>query len=143
MVVVQPSCSIVGQLPEDARIYRMDQLVTKIRSTDPSALDLWKLVSPETIHLLAVDLVGHHKPSPRVVAALTMATPAPAHSNLEKAAQKCQGCGGPLTTAEAKFCRINSARFAGEMLCRKCQGYAPKHEHPRANRASAQDRSSD
>ena len=45
VVVVQPSCSIVGKLPQgDARICRMDQLVTKIRSTDPSALDILKLV---------------------------------------------------------------------------------------------------
>lgn len=53
------------QLPEDARIYRMDKLVGIVRKTDGSPLDLWRVVSPETLHAFAVDLVRHHKPAPK------------------------------------------------------------------------------
>src|ERR1035437_1232721 len=40
VVVVQPSCSIVGELPDDVRIYRRDKLVNKIRGEEPTALDI-------------------------------------------------------------------------------------------------------
>jgi hypothetical protein len=33
--------------------------------------------------------------------------------------------------AEAKYCRTNAARFAGQLLCRKCQGYAPQNQKKR------------
>lgn len=121
VVVVQPSCSIVGKLPQDARIYRMDQLVTKIRSTDPSALDILKLVAPETIHSLAVDLVGHHKPAPKRQIAVPQSKPRPAEGEGNGVSQSCEGCGGPLTNAEAYYCRTNARKFAGKLLCRNCQ----------------------
>jgi hypothetical protein len=30
-----------------------------------------------------------------------------------------------LSAAEARYCRTNATRFAGQLLCRKCQDYAP------------------
>ena len=35
--------------------------------------------------------------------------------------QLCQDCGGPLTNAEAHYCRLNNTQFSGTLLCRKCQ----------------------
>lgn len=128
IVVVQPSCSIMGELPDDARIYRMDKLVGKVRGADASTLDLWKVVSPETLHGFALDLVNHHKAAPRRVASQPKPAAAPALPWDNNAAQKCQSCAGPLTTAEANYCRANAARFSAQLLCRKCQSYAPKRE---------------
>src|SRR5439155_12129793 len=31
----------------------------------------------------------------------------------------------PTTVRRADFCRVNEARFANQLLCRKCQAYAP------------------
>lgn len=138
VVVVQPSCSIMGELPNDARIYRMDKLVGKVRGADASTLDLWKVVSPETLHGFAVDLVNHHQPAPKRVAAQPKTTAAPPLHIDNKTAQKCQGCGGLLTNAEANYCRTNSVRFADQLLCRKCQGYAPKNGQKPMKAASSE-----
>jgi hypothetical protein len=118
VVVVQPSCSIVGNLPEDARIYRMDKLVQKIRGEDPSALAMLKMISAETLHGFAIDLVGLHKPAPKPKAVQREPTPS---TQLDPTTPSCQGCGGPLTEAEARYCRTHSGRFGGRLLCRKCQ----------------------
>ena len=37
------------------------------------------------------------------------------------AASTCQRCSGPLSGAEAEFCRERSAKFSGRLLCRACQ----------------------
>jgi hypothetical protein len=33
----------------------------------------------------------------------------------------CARCGGPVSFAERKWCRVNSARFGGQLYCRSCQ----------------------
>lgn len=109
------------QLPEDARIYRMDKLVGIVRKTDGSPLDLWRVVSPETLHAFAVDLVRHHKPAPKPKFAVPESKPAPAKPQGKNLSQSCEGCGGLLTNAEAYYCRTNASRFAGKLLCRSCQ----------------------
>jgi nuclease-like protein len=136
VVVVQPSCSIMGELPNDARIYRMDKLVGKVRGADASTLDLWKVVSPDTLHGFAVGLVNYHKPAPKRVAAQRKTTAAPALHNDNEAAQKCQGCKGPLRTAEENYCRKNGSRFANRLLCRKCQSFAPKQKENSVEKAT-------
>ena len=127
IVVVQPSCSIIGKYKGDARIYRLDGLVRKIRSKEPAALAVFKMISPETLYGFAAKLVAHHKPAPRTQSILSPQTArqkdtsAPAPVDL-----KCESCGGPLSSAEANYCRQKTYRFAGQLLCRKCQDYAPK-----------------
>lgn len=123
IVVVQPSCSIVGKAPDDARIYRIDKLVGKIRGQDPATLDILKMISVETLHTFAIDLLGHHKPAPKPVVAISLPTPSPPQNSPSLA---CQSCGGALRTDEADYCRSHSDRFASQLLCRKCQAYAPK-----------------
>lgn len=36
----------------------------------------------------------------------------------------CAGCSGTVSFAEAKFCRMNKARFKGSIYCRTCQSMA-------------------
>jgi hypothetical protein len=69
VVVVQPSCSIVGKYPSDASVYRVDALVKTIRAKDPSVLGILKIVSTDTLYAFARSLVGFHKPAPQVAAA--------------------------------------------------------------------------
>lgn len=126
VVVVQPSCSIIGKTPEEARIYRLDKLVRKIRGEDPSPLTMLKMISADTLHAFAADLVSYHVPAPTPVVSQPNATPAPVPARSNGVLHKCQNCGGPLSGAEANYCRAKSARFAGQILCRRCQGYAPK-----------------
>jgi hypothetical protein len=128
VILVNPSCSIVGQFPSDVRIYRMDTLVTKIRNEDFSPLSMLKIVSSETLRDFGNKLASYHQPAPSI---------AEKHSGEQgqdtkndnayqpNSGQTCAGCGGPITQAEAFFCRVNKARFGGAALCRKCQTMVP------------------
>ncbi len=125
VVVVQPSCSIVGKHPDEARIYRMDSLVRKVRDINPSGLDILKIIASETLYQLAAALITYHKPfAGRAIAgSQTSTTPTKAPASLH---QKCQSCAGPITSAEVEYCRSNKRRFGDQLLCKKCQSYAPK-----------------
>lgn len=137
VVVVQPSCSIMGDLPQDARVYRMDKLVSKVRESDPSVLGLVKVVAPETLHAFAVELSAYHKPSP----ATCLTHPGPKTSAMHPSAPpRCQSCNGLLTSAEVNYCRANSARFAACLLCRKCQVHAPQPLQGRSEKPVTADR---
>jgi len=147
VVVVHPACSIVGELPDDARIYRMDKLVSQLLAADPSPLEILKVVSAETVQLFAIDLLEHHKPAPQRKP-ISMSAPRAAEQpgptsqpgrskyDVPRAAEpppkptvtslECQGCQGPLSTAEASYCRSNAGRFEGRLLCRKCQSQPAK-----------------
>jgi hypothetical protein len=122
VVVVQPSCSIIGNHPDKALIYRMDGLVGKIRETFAPGLGLLKVVAAETVYRLAAALLKYHKPF-AARAMVNTESPTKPPSLLHQA---CQSCGGPLAIAEAEYCRSNKTRFGDQVLCRKCQSYAPK-----------------
>ncbi len=128
IVVVQPSCSIIGKYTGDARIWRLDTLVKKVRDDDPAVMDVLKIISQDTLHLFATKMAAYHK----AASAAKVSLPSP-HPGAPEAfpAQSmpgvlCHACKGPLSAAEVRYCRQNEARFGGDLLCRKCQGYAPK-----------------
>ncbi|MGO8927580.1 MAG: nuclease-related domain-containing protein [Limisphaerales bacterium] len=128
IVVVRPSCSIIGRFRGRARIWRMDTLVKKISSDNSGLLNVVKVVSQATLHRFAAKLAACHKPAtkPKVnftpqPSRLPEALPAPAEASV-----RCHGCGNQLSVAEADYCRQNDSRFGRGLLCRKCQGYAPK-----------------
>lgn len=125
-VLVQPSCSIIGKYPDDVRIHRMDSFVKIIRAEDRFGIEIFKLVAPDTLHAFAADLLAHHKPAPVAEPAKPSSASASPGISAPSNIPSCQGCGGPLTTAEANYCRTNKAKFAGALLCRKCQGLIPK-----------------
>lgn len=127
IVVVQSSCSIVGKFPEDSRVYRIDQLVRKIRAEDPSPMSLLKLISEQTLEDFARRLVANHRPAPTCRRVTTESGPVRESAERDKQlAQRCECCGGPLSNAEANYCRARKGAFAGKLMCRKCQGYVPK-----------------
>lgn len=123
IVAVQPSCSIVGVVPKDARVYRTDMMVKKIQKSDATVVDMLRIVSPESVWNFASRLVGLHKPVNKSDPnrgklsgfGLSVA------STQEEA---CHECKGPLSKAEANFCQTRKSVFAGLLLCRKCQSFA-------------------
>jgi Nuclease-related domain len=135
VVVVPPEC-LVLQEHEHQWVLHMDELVTKARWDFPVGGFVCNLVhfhSGEDAKILGNKLVALHRPfeinyeerfGVRPVAQTkTVAAPAPQ--------QSCECCKGPLSKPEAFFCRVNKDRFAGQMLCRKCQGYAPPGDSKR------------
>jgi hypothetical protein len=128
IVVVRPSCSIIGRFRGRARIWRMDTLVKKVCDDNSGVLNVVKVISRATLHRFATKLAACHKPAPKPKVSFTSppsrlpeALPAP-----DEASVRCHGCGNQLSVAEADYCRQNDSRFGRGLLCRKCQGYAPK-----------------
>jgi len=139
VVLVQPTCSIMDSQPTDARIYRADAFVRKIRNEDPSTLSILKLVSAQTLHSFAESLLKFHNPGRNPGPLKEPITiPAPRHPAPSQSAERCQACDGPISPAEAKYCRLNSRRFAGQLLCRQCQNLAPRIVPPAKPIASLQ-----
>ena len=126
-VVVQPSCSIIGSFPREVRIHRMDDLVAVIRNSTPSPLGIMKVIAPETLTAFANHLVACHKPAPKpkLFPSKTVAGSIDSVSGQFRP-DRCQGCGGNVSGAEAEYCRARAARFAGQRLCRSCQRSAPE-----------------
>lgn len=126
IVVVLPSCSIIGTYPEDVRIYRMDTLMSRIRAEPLSPLYLLKMISEEALLALGADLLACHRPrlnSEKPMRDFKFLCESKVVS--AKPAQICQSCGGSLSAAESNYCRGRRSRFGGLLLCRKCQAYAP------------------
>ncbi len=65
--------------------------------------------------------------SPRPASAAPEPTPKPAVIEVEAPAPSggkslsCEACTGPLSSAEARFCRFNKPKFNNRLLCRTCQ----------------------
>ena len=132
-VLVNPSCSITGDFPSHVSIYKMDTFVRTITNEDPTPLgamaSLLKVVSSKTIEEFAGKLVAHHKPAPpKTVLKETTATYNVAPKAVPPTSAVCSSCCGPVSNAEAYFCRINKTRFGGAILCKKCQSFAPNVE---------------
>jgi hypothetical protein len=139
IVVVMPTCSVPRNVPEAARIYRVDTLVKKIRNQDPAALDIFKVISCDTLMRFGNKLAGHHRPQAKPQPQPKPIGNQPNPPATTAPALKCQSCGGSLSAAEARFCHHNKGRFGGQVLCRKCQDYAPKYT-PTAPRKSPEPR---
>ena len=129
IVVVQPSCSVIGTYKGRAWIWRLDTLVRKVCNDNWSVVDMVKVVSQDTLRLFATKVAAYHKPAPMPKLNLPSASlslqeayvPAPASPST-----RCHACGGVVSAAEARYCQQNESRFAGGLLCRKCQALAPK-----------------
>jgi hypothetical protein len=106
----------------------MDQLPERIHKEAISTFSLLKLVSPETLLEFGHKLVHHHKPAGQRadMAVPTMSDNSPPQASCNKSCENCQGCRGQVTTAEANYCQLYKKRFAGQLLCQKCQKFAPK-----------------
>ncbi len=127
IIAVQPSCSLIGPIPDEARIYRMDRLVREIRREDPSAIDHLKVVSREALSSFATSLVACHAKGPKSNAAsVTGENVIKQSSTAVQVKHECSNCCRHLSRAETTFCLVNKPAFAGQFLCRKCQAYFPR-----------------
>lgn len=125
VVAVQPSCSIIGDIPAGASVHRLDVLVKRLLEADVSPLDLVRAISQETLHSFARVLAECHKPAP-AKACPAVEVKGSAEANAQAGRDRCHNCQGTLCEAEASYCRSRARRFAGLLLCRKCQGYCPE-----------------
>lgn len=129
VVVVPPEC-LIRQETEHEWVLHMDELVTKARWDFPLGSFVCNLIhfhSGEDARLLGNKLVALHRPFEiNYEAKFGIRALAKTKSTAATAPQQaCGCCKVSLSKAEAFFCRINRDRFAGQMLCRKCQGYTP------------------
>lgn len=109
----------------------MDEFVTKARKDihlGNLALNCIHNHTGETAHDLGLKLLASHRPfkidyrkkfgigkrdGKRTSACPTTAT------------RECDACRKAVTNAEVDYCLSHKDRFAGSVLCRKCQSYAP------------------
>src|ERR1043165_2404738 len=124
-VLVNPSCSIVGSIPEGVRVFQMDRLVIEIRREDPSHLSVLKMVSSETLADFALRLVDFHRPFAVASDSSNLNAIAQKIEAPTKTAKLCSGCVGPISKEEISYCQAYAGRFAGALLCRRCQRLAP------------------
>lgn len=129
-----------------ANILKVDQLVTRLDKDweKGSAAALLKIVSRETLRELAQQLSSLHEPAPlpnparygmaaepaQVTRAITPKPPSALPAAVQAGAgpvaaqsegSSCEGCSGPVSAAEARFCRLSKSKFGGRVLCRVCQ----------------------
>ena len=106
----------------------MDTLVKKVCGDNSGVLNVVKVISQATLHRFATKLAAFHKPAPKAkVSSSSRPSPLPGTPLAQaESSVLCHACGGQLSAAEARYCRQNESRFAGGLLCRNCQGYAPK-----------------
>ena len=150
IVLVQPTCSIMGNYPADVRVHRMDSFVKKLQAEPAIGMEVFKLISAETLQAFAAQLLAFHAPARVPASARANPNPAPnpapnptpnptlapapkpmpapvsppaaAPVQATPAAPKtCESCHGPLSGAEAEYCRKFPGKFGGKLLCRGCQ----------------------
>lgn len=106
-------------------------------------LELAKLVSQDTLRAVGEQLVSLHrpvafdweqrfrlaaetppaaKPRPAAIASPPRREPTEPQARL---APTCQSCGDPLTRGVVQYCRKNTERFQGRLLCMPCQAKLP------------------
>jgi hypothetical protein len=128
VVVVPPDC-LIQQSDELTWVLHMDEFVTRAKrdiSLVGTFLNVVHDHSGEDARTLGEKLVSLHRPFQIDYRARFGIPPhSKGRQHSQTAGQCCASCKGPLSPAEAAFCRKQSKRFAGQLLCRKCQAYAP------------------
>ena len=122
------------KLPDLDNVVKVDQFRTYLLNRNFPDRQMLKLVKSDTLEAFGRQLVALHQP-PQVDWAgrfgLTETPPAPRTqptpaSVAEPTASKpggirCASCGVEVSRAEASFCRLNKARFGGQIYCMPCQ----------------------
>jgi hypothetical protein len=128
-VVLVPSTCVIRKTEKQAWLVHMDQFVTKIRrdfSLSNAVRNMIQLHSGKDARKVGEKLVAMHIPFKQDYLKRFGIGSRPGKTSTGKAPANgphCESCRMPLTDAETFFCRINKDRFAGQLLCRKCQGY--------------------
>lgn len=151
VIAIRPDLTPVVLVSNSARIGRpktkVDGIETvikveKLRSVIEKSFDervhrlLTKVIGRDRLHQFATDLAALHRAADVDWAARFGLAPAPLIQSATptpkvKAELRCHSCGGPVSNAEAFFCRVNKPRFGGNLYCRPCQAQiAPIHGGP-------------
>ena len=132
VVAVPPECALRGDCPE-VMVVSIDNLVKTIRRDRGGFLapTLFSGVSSDKLWDFALNLVDCHRPMTFDFAAKFGLPAEPRKPDVprqagDRSAQCCTACGKGMTGAEVRFCQSHSGRFAGQMLCRGCQAFAPR-----------------
>lgn len=144
LVVVSPSARITRPKARgwwSDGLVKADQLpAVMAKSAEASSpFALAKVISSETLKLLARDIARLHTPievdwRARFgvdVQAASPGAPSAATDSQSSArkgrsgAPKCETCGADVETKVVHFCRFNKARFAGKTICKACQPSFP------------------
>ena len=117
-----------NKAPELVAIVKADQFRTHLLKRDLSSLSVLKFVSSDTLERFGRQLVALHQPSERDWAkrfGLQAVEPGPEPSIApvpgSASGVSCARCGTTMSAAEARFCRLNKARFDGQVYCMPCQ----------------------
>ncbi|MDB6174990.1 MAG: hypothetical protein JWL59_4301 [Chthoniobacteraceae bacterium] len=144
-VLVAPGCQLTRQGGEWDNVVKMDMFAKRFSewieksSVADTIASLSKFISRNTLDELGQALLKAHRPAAFNFAAKfgidrsEIFSPRPVQSVLAKveaaekiAAQGCQRCGKDLEQKVIDFCRINSKKFEGKLLCQTCQKVTPK-----------------
>lgn len=132
VVAVPSECTVHGE-DQDVMVLSIDRLVKTVRKDRAGLLSASALsgISSAKLCDLGLNLLDCHRPATFDFAAKfgldrePRPSP-PVRTNPQPAAALCASCGAALSDAEVRFCGMNKSRFAGQLLCRQCQGLAPK-----------------
>ena len=129
VVVVPPDC-LIQQEEKQSWVVHMDRFVTKARrdfNLGNAVRNLIQIYSGEDARSVGEKLVALHHPFQFDYRKRFGISPKPAIEDKKPrtVGRRCGCCDGPITDAEVDFCRNNAVRFANQLLCRKCQTYAP------------------
>lgn len=134
-VVLVPSNCSIRKREEHAWVLHMDEFVSKARwdlNLGHILLNLVNTYGREDSMSVGRRLVSLHKPfqidyrerfgiASKVI---------PDEKDEKPSGKHCDLCEEPMNHKEVFFCRINKPRFAGKLLCQKCQAYAPNESIP-------------
>jgi len=144
VILFDPSCSIVGQVPAEAHIYRMDSFVRTIEDWQTwESFKAMKAISSETLMSFASKLTSNHRPlenaitypadfksqtpkNKKVAAPVVVKMPVKEKKDATiEFSPECDNCGAVLSDSEISFCEYHVAKFNGKKLCMKCQSIIP------------------
>lgn len=134
-VVVAPGCSIRRKGEGWDQVVKMDLFEKEFfKQIDREGVletfvSITKFVSADTVVELAQALIRAHKPATFNFAAkfgiseeaLAESKYAPALQRESSSSAACESCSAPLETKVINFCRLNSKKFGGKLLCQTCQ----------------------
>jgi hypothetical protein len=138
-VLVAPECPLRRTGKEWERVVKMDMFRKEyLKKVDAEGVldtlaSMAKFISVETMEHLARALIAAHKPATFNFAAkfgIKLSDPNDdvrfAPSAPTPVAVKCESCAAVLESKVINFCRLNSKKFGGKLLCQTCQKSAAK-----------------
>jgi hypothetical protein len=136
-VIVSPECPLRRHGKEWDQVLKMDMFSTEFfKRVDTVGLLATlaaapRIVATETIQQVGCGLIAAHKPAKfNFAAKFGIETPKQkedaGNSKPKASAAVCESCAAALESKVINFCRLNSKKFRGKLLCQKCQKSASR-----------------